>query len=133
MKKSNYSASRQPEADATHFIPTTRVVVNSFTISGYIVAKGFRQFEDGSISFIVAHAECGNSGILFTPCIMFTRVNGVPVTIPKELLRKGSEVIVRGFRKPHNFLDPSGRFHKNTAYVALEVIPNNGKSSFLDE
>ena len=128
-KRSN-SSNSWPNASAAQFVPTTRTVINSFIISGSILAKGLRKNRDGSVSFVVNHLPSGNSAPLYTRCVMFSSVQNQPVPIPWELIYKGSEVIVRGFRKPHNYSDPSGKVYTDTSFVVLEVIPNDGKSCF---
>ncbi len=120
----------QPISTSPLSISTTRMMVNCFVISGYIVRNGYRELEDGSVFFTVAYKGCGRAGILYTPCVMFSSIYGQRISIPRELLRKGSEVIVRGFRKPHEYLTPSGDVHRDTLYVALEAIANDGKTSF---
>ena len=115
------------------YIPTCLRVVNSFTISGVVIAKDFRRFDDDSVAFTIVHRSFANNEPLYTPCIMYSSVNGRPVCIPWTLLQRGNEVIVRGFRKPHDYRDRDGVKHKNTAYVALAVIPNDGRSNFMDD
>ena len=118
-------------ASSAQFFSTARTVINSFIVSGSILTKGFRKNKDGSISFIVAQSPSGNSLPLYTRCIMFPSVQNKPVPIPWELIHRGSEVIVRGFRKPHKFSYPSGKTFSDDSYVVLEVIPNDGRSCFL--
>lgn len=129
-EKNSLPAGQRLSAAVFPFVPTTRTVINSFIISGSILSKGLRKNKDGGVSFIVNHMPYGNNLPLYTRCVMFSSVQNHPIPIPWDLISKGSEVIVRGFRRPHSFSYPSGKTRKEDTFVVLEVIPNDGISCF---
>lgn len=111
-------------------LSTSRRIINEFILSGYIVGREFRTLDDGGVIFTVAHRCEANDRILYTPCVMFPEIRGHKIAIPRELLRKSSDVIVRGFMKPRDYISPDGRLRRSTAFFVLEAIPNDGKTWF---
>ena len=132
MKKHNtLSATRRSAAKAVHSIPTSRTIIDHVVLSGFIASS--KRLGDKGAAFTLVHRDPSQGGDLAMRTYIFSEVRGQAVDIPWPLIYKGSEVIVRGQLRANNYLDKSGVSHREMDYVALEVIPNDGKTRFEDE
>jgi len=132
MKNNNsLSASRRSSAKAVHPIPTSRTIVDLVVLNGFI--SSFARLGNKGAAFTLVHRDLANGGDLAMRTYIFDEVRGQAVQIPWDLLYKGSEVIVRGLLRPNNYLDKSGVSHREMDFVALDIVPNDGKTRFIDE
>ena len=132
MKNNNsLSASRRLATKAARPIPTSRTVVDHVVLSGFIASC--KRLSDKGAAFTLVHRDPTQGGDLAMKTYMFAEVRGQAVDIPWPLIYKGSEVVVRGQLRPNNYIDKSGVSHRDMDFVALEVIPNDGKTRFYDE
>lgn len=133
MKKNSCSPAsrRAPAAKAAHPIPTSRTIIDHVVMSGFIASA--KRLSDKGAAFTLVHRDPAQGGDLAMRTYMFSEVRGQAVQIPWDLLFKGNEVIVRGLLRANNYLDKSGVSHREMDLVALEVIPNDGKTRFFDE
>lgn len=112
-------------------IPTTFYHINEFTINGFIASV--QDLDGVGVRFKLIHKDVISREDLVLRCFIFPEVRGQSISIPRKILRKGSEVIVRGEMRANNYLDRSGNEHKNIDYIAFHVAPNNGGACFDHE
>lgn len=132
MKKTNsLSASRRVAAKAVRPIPTSRTIIDHVVLSGFIASS--KRLGDKGAAFTLVHRDPAQGGDLAMRTYIFSEVRGQAVDIPWPLIYKGSEVVVRGQLRPNNYLDKSGVSHREMDFVALDIVPNDGKTRFSDE
>ncbi len=100
--------------------------INRFAISGNICGRDLRIHKNGTITFSIAHSFAEKSGIgtLFTEIVIYPRNGNKQIHIPMDLIRKGRNVIVEGYRRPGTWTDRKGQIHSEIKYVGLMVKDN---------
>lgn len=103
-----------------------RKSVNNFAVSGTLIADACF-FRNGTARFTIAHPFGGDQGTpdLRTDFVLFPTNGSKAIRVSATLLKKGKNVIVKGFRKPNVHVDRRGRLHNEINYVALEVLDNS--------
>lgn len=109
-------------------IPTTYFQINEFTINGFIAQ--IQKLDCGGARFKLVHRDLFKSEDIVLKCCIFPEMRGQSISIPWDILRKGSEVIVKGVMRPNNFLDRSGKEYRNIDFIAFHVVANNGRARF---
>lgn len=115
-----------PYTPASMAKSSKRQSVNSFAISGFLVADAC-VYHNGTVRFTLVHKYGGirRTPDLRTDIVAFPFNGSQKISIPLSLLRKGRNVIVKGFRQPNSRVDSAGRKHDEINCVALEIIDNN--------
>ena len=92
--------------------------VNNFSLSGRLTSDA-RYFDskNGKVArFSIAHNFGKGMPALFLDAVMFSKNSGRDITIPEDLLKKGTPVLISGFLRL-NVVTKDGATYENTDYV----------------
>lgn len=92
-------------------------MTNSFAIAGRICENGL-QFYNGKVARFRLASNFNNSDPLYTECVIFAPKGG---TLPEDLLRKGTAVVVSGFRRASTWVDAKGAKHYQIDHVVTNI------------
>lgn len=110
------------------------ISLNSFSTSGRIVkdAETFDTKHGKCYRFSIAHNMGKDRDALFTDIVMFDKNGKQDVAVDESLLKKGTAVVVEGYRRPNN-LRKDGKIVKyGTDYVALTLTSIESYKAELD-
>ena len=132
-KKATKSAAAQAAAAPTTSTKNASkkqfISLNRFAISGNICERGLKVYDNGTVRLTVAHNMGRNRDALYTDIVMFPKNGKKDVVIPAELLKKGKNVIVSGYRRANNWVDKDGGKHYRIDFIALEIVENTENKS----
>lgn len=76
--------------------------INTFSLSGRLTSDArFFDSKNGKVArFSIAHNFAQGGPALFIDAVMFPKSGSKEVTIPEDILKKGTPVIVSGYMKP---------------------------------
>ena len=98
--------------------------VNTFSLSGRLTSDA-RYFDskNGKVArFTIAHNFAKGMPALFMDAVMFSKNGSKDITIPEEILKKGTPVLISGyFRQSVNTKD--GVKYENTDMVVTSCDP----------
>ena len=99
--------------------------INSFSISGRLTSDAnIFDGKNGKVArFDIAHNFGKDMDPLFAKCVMFSKNGKKDVTIPTELLKKGSAVILSGYLRPNNNTK-DGKTYRDLDFVVLSCVEN---------